>query len=52
MVWLKPSEWKKQKYIELRLYAPKNEKIFLSEFLKWLKEALKYTTIIVVEGNL
>lgn len=146
MVWLKPSEWKNQKYIELRLYAPKNEKIlldfnplkisdeldwnpmweewhcyptplriyqqdfnilldyfnkiyptkdafngtpepafdvcfdnwigkddwykiiyeieqdidnfpdnekiFLSEFLKWLKEALKYTTIIVVEGNL
>ena len=29
MTWLKPSEWEKQKYIELRLYAPSNEKILL-----------------------
>lgn len=29
MVWLDPSDYKKQKYIELRLFAPKSEKIFL-----------------------
>lgn len=29
MIWLKPSEYKKQEYIELRLYAPKSEKILL-----------------------
>ena len=29
-----------------------DEKNFLLSFLKWLKEALKYTDIIVVEGNL
>ena len=29
MVWLKPSDYRKQKYIELRLYAPQNEKIVL-----------------------
>ena len=29
MIWLKPSEYRKQEYIELRLYAPKSEKILL-----------------------
>lgn len=29
MIWLKPSDYRKQKYIELRLYAPQNEKILL-----------------------
>lgn len=29
MTWLRPSDDRKQKYIELRLYAPKGEKIFL-----------------------
>ena len=29
-----------------------SEKKFLSDFIEWLKEALKHTTIIVVEGNL
>ena len=28
------------------------ERIFLTGFLEWLKEALKYSSIIVVEGNL
>lgn len=29
MTWFKPSDYKNQKYIELRLYAPKSEKILL-----------------------
>lgn len=29
-----------------------SERKFLRDFADWLKEALKYTTIIVVEGNL
>ncbi len=29
MIWLEPSDYRKQKYIELRLYAPKSEKIAL-----------------------
>lgn len=29
MIWLNPSDYKKQSYTELRLYAPKNEKILL-----------------------
>ena len=29
MMWLKPGDYKKQKYIELRLYAPESEKILL-----------------------
>lgn len=29
MVWLKPSEYQRQTYIKLRLYAPKNERILL-----------------------
>lgn len=29
MIWLKPSEYKKQEYIVLRMYAPKDEKILL-----------------------
>ncbi len=28
------------------------EKTFLMDFLEWVKEALKHTSIIVVEGNL
>lgn len=31
---------------------PDNEKIFFSDFIKWLKEALRHTSVIVVEGNL
>lgn len=30
MIWLKPSEYEKQEYMELRLYAPKKEKILLN----------------------
>ena len=51
MIWLEPSEYRKQEYTELRLYAPKREYFFI-EFLEWVKEALNYTSIIVVEGNL
>jgi len=29
-----------------------SERKFLRDFIEWLKEALKHTTIIVVEGNL
>ena len=29
MIWLEPSDYQKQKYIELRLYSPKSEKILL-----------------------
>ncbi len=29
-----------------------DEKCFLEKFLSWLNEALKHTSIIVVEGNL
>ena len=29
MIWLKPSEYRKQEYIELRLYAPESERILL-----------------------
>lgn len=29
-----------------------NEKEFFQKFLEWLNEALEYTNIIVVEGNL
>lgn len=29
MIWLEPSEYKKQVYLELRLYSPENEKIRL-----------------------
>lgn len=29
MIWLKPSDYRKQKVIKLRLYAPKTEKIVL-----------------------
>lgn len=31
---------------------PDKEKFFFGEFIQWIKEALKYTSIIVVEGNL
>ena len=37
---------------EMRLYAQQKEKQFFREFLEWLDEALTYTNIIVVEGNL
>lgn len=30
MIWLKPSDYRKQKYIKLRLYAPRSEKIALN----------------------
>ena len=29
MIWLEPSEYRKQEHIELRLYAPKREKVLL-----------------------
>ncbi len=29
MIWLSPDNWKEQKFTELRLYAPKGEKILL-----------------------
>lgn len=32
--------------------VPDNEKAFLLRFVKWLREALKYTSVIVAEGNL
>ena len=33
MIWLKPSEYEKQEYMELRLYASEKEKILLNEFI-------------------
>ena len=32
--------------------VPDNEKAFLLRFVKWLREAMKYTSVIVAEGNL
>lgn len=29
MIWLNPNEYKNQTYVELRLHAPKSEKIYL-----------------------
>ncbi len=52
MVWLGAYEMRKSEAVELRLYAPQKEKQFFQEFLEWLDEALTYTNIIVVEGNL
>lgn len=52
--WIGKDDWHKIIYeIEKDINDFSNsEKIFLLNFLEWIKEALKYTTIIVVEGNL
>lgn len=52
--WIGKNDWKKiiceiEKDID---DLSNSEKLFFKNFLEWLNEALKYTTIIVVEGNL
>ena len=52
--WIEKNDWLKIiKEIEVDLnYVSDSERKFLRDFIEWLKEALKHTTIIVVEGNL
>ena len=52
--WIEKNDWLKIiDEIENNLeHVSDSEKKFLSDFIEWLEEALKYTTIIVVEGNL
>lgn len=52
--WIEKSDWLRIIYeIEQDLNCVcDGEKLFLIDFLEWLKEALKHTSIIVVEGNL
>ena len=52
--WIEKNNWLKIiDEIENNLeHVSDSERKFLSDFIDWLKEALKYTTIIVVEGNL
>ena len=52
--WIEKNDWLKIiDEIENNLeHVSASERKFLSDFIDWLKEALKYTTIIVVEGNL
>ena len=52
--WIEKNDWIKiineiENNLE-HIYDP--ERKFLSDFIEWLKEALKHTTIVVVEGNL
>lgn len=51
--WLGTEDWKKViTEIEKDLDGfPADRKTFYTDFLNWLKEALRHTTIIVVEGN-
>lgn len=51
--WIGKDDWQKiifeiEKEFDDFSYS---EKSFIQDFLEWLKDALKYTTIIVVEGN-
>ena len=52
--WIEKNDWLKIiNEIENNLeHISDSERKFLSDFIEWLKEALKHTTIIVVEGNL
>jgi len=52
--WIGKSDWVKIIFeIEQDLNCVLDgEKAFLMDFLEWIKEALKHTSIIVVEGNL
>ena len=52
--WIEKNNWLKIiDEIENNLeHVSDSERKFLSDFIKWLEEALKHTTIIVVEGNL
>ena len=52
--WIEKNDWLKIiDEIEHNLeHISDSERKFLSDFIKWLEEALKHTTIIVVEGNL
>ena len=52
--WIEKNDWLKIiEEIEVDLnYVSDSERKFLRDFIEWLKEALKHTTIIVVEGNL
>ncbi|WP_261790208.1 hypothetical protein [Fusobacterium polymorphum] len=52
--WIEKNDWIKIiNEIKNNLeHISESERKFLSDFIDWLKEALKHTTIIVVEGNL
>ena len=52
--WIEKNDWLKIiDEIENNLgHVSDSERKFLSDFVAWLEEALKHTTIIVVEGNL
>lgn len=52
--WIGKNDWFRIiKEIEQDLpHVDDDTKIFLTDFLEWIKKALKYTSIIVVEGNL
>ncbi len=52
--WIGESDWLKIIFeMERNLnHVSHEERSFFTDFLNWLKEALKYTSIIVVEGNL
>ena len=52
--WIEKNDWLKIiNEIENNLeHVSDSEKKFLGDFIEWLEEALKHTTIIVVEGNL
>ena len=52
--WIEKNDWLKiVNEIENNLeHISDSERKFLRDFIEWLKEALKHTTIIVVEGNL
>ena len=52
--WIGESDWLKIIFeIEQDLnHVSDEEKAFFTDFLAWLREALKHTSIIVVEGNL
>ena len=52
--WIKQDYWIKIIHnIEVDLInLSKEEQEFLNTFIAWIKEALQYTSVIVVEGNL
>ena len=52
--WIKKDYWIKIIHnIEVDLInLSKEEQEFLNTFIAWIKEALQYTSVIVVEGNL
>lgn len=52
--WIEQDDWIKIIHnIEVDLInLSKEEQEFLNTFIAWIKEALQYTSVIVVEGNL